>query len=206
VIADDHPMILDGMQHLFREEPDFRVVARCVNGEEALRVVTEHVPDVLVLDLKMPKMTGIDVLRELKKAALPTRTVLLAADVRDVELLEAMSLSVRGVVLKDTAPEVLVKCVRRVHEGGTWFEDGATMQALERAARERLAPPGADLLTTRETELVRLAAAGLRNKEIAQRLDITEGTVKVHLHNIYQKLGVDGRFALIRRAEEMRIL
>ncbi|HKC23634.1 MAG TPA: response regulator transcription factor [Thermoanaerobaculia bacterium] len=206
VIADDHPMILDGIERLFREEPDFELKARCVNGEEALREVRALRPDILVLDLKMPKMNGLEVLRELRREGLPTKVVMLAADLSDAEVLDAVSLSVRGVVLKDTAPEALVECVRRVHAGGSWLEDGAAMRALEHAAKLRIGQPDSDVLTAREVELVRLAAAGLRNKEIADRLSITEGTVKVHLHNVYQKLGVDGRVALLLRAEELGII
>ena len=203
VVADDHPFILDGIDLLFRGEPDCEVVARCADGEEALEAVEKHHPDVLVLDVRMPRMDGIDLLRELHRRRNPTRVVLLTASLDDARLLDAFRLGARGLVLKESAPRLLVQSVRQVNAGeeswnGTAI-DGALRILLERH-EQRTAVPGA--LTPRETEITRMVAQGLRNKEIATRLDITEGTVKFHLHSIYEKLHIDGRFALIRYARE----
>ena len=117
VLADDHPLILDGIENLFQLEKDFKLVARCVDGEEALRAVRVHRPDVLVLDIRMPVRDGLSVLREMKKEKLPTRAVLLTAALDEDELAEAVRLGVRGLVLKELAPKLLVQCIRQVHAG-----------------------------------------------------------------------------------------
>jgi DNA-binding NarL/FixJ family response regulator len=195
-LADDHPLILDGLEALFRG-PGFEVVARCRDGEEALRAVRAHAPDVLVLDVRMPRMGGLEVLRAMREEGLATRVVILTAEAEDEELVEALRLGVRGVVLKEMASEMLVKCVHKVHEGGTWLERASAGRALDRLVQaEGARREAASLLTARESEVVRLVAEGLRNKEIAERLGIVEGTVKIHLHRAYEKLGVDSRLAL----------
>ncbi len=202
VLADDHPIVLDGLENLFRLEPDFQVVARCVNGEESLAAVRRHVPDVLVLDIHMPRKDGLTVVRELHKEKLPTKIVLLAAVLEEEEVIEAMRLGVRGMVLKELAPQMVVQCVRKVHAGEQWLEKQATTRALDvllrREAGEREA---AGTLTPREIEMVRMVARGLRNKEMSEQMAISEGTVKIHLHHIYRKLKVENRVELILYAQ-----
>jgi len=205
VLADDHPLVLNGLERLFEEEPEFRVVARCVNGDEALTAVRRSRPDLLLLDLKMPPTSGLEVLRRLQKESLSTRVVILTATLDADELAEAMKLGVRGVVLKDAAPEVLLRCLRRVHSGGTWLDQPPLTRLLEQH-QKRSAAVRAEGLTPREAELVRLIAVGRRNKDVALALGITEGTVKIHLHRIYEKLGVDGRLALAVYARENGLL
>ena len=197
VLADDHPIVLDGLEALFRLESDFRVLARCVLGTEVVPAVRRHRPDVLLLDLRLPRMDGLEVLRELEHQQLPVRVVLLAAMFEESEIVEALRIGVRGIVLKEQAPPLLVQCIREVHSGGRWIEQHASSRALEALLRRETASreTGA-MLSPRELDLVRLAAAGLRNKEMATRLGISEGTVKMHLHNVYRKLHVDGRVAL----------
>jgi DNA-binding NarL/FixJ family response regulator len=203
VLADDHPIVLDGLERLFSAEPDFTVVARCMNGAEALRAVREHHPDVLVLDIRMPEPDGLAVLRELQREQLPTRVVVLTAEVEEDDVLEAMRLGVRGVVLKEMAPRMLVECVRKVVAGERWIERRSLSRALDTMLRREAGlREVAGLLTTRELEIVRLVARGLRNLAIAEALHISEGTVKVHLHNIYEKLRVDSRVALTNYARE----
>jgi DNA-binding NarL/FixJ family response regulator len=202
LLADDHPLVLDGLENLFRNEEGFEVVARCVNGREALEAARARQPDVLILDLRMPEVGGLDVLRALSLERLPVRTVVLTAGVREREMVEAVRLGALGVVLKESAPGVLVDCVRTVARGERYLHP----RFLERALDEGKTA-GAELpLTARELDLVQMVAKGLRNKEIAERLSITEGTVKVHLHNIYDKLGIDGRLALLRYAEDRGIV
>jgi two-component system, NarL family, nitrate/nitrite response regulator NarL len=198
VLADDHVIVLDGLEQLFRLEPEFEVVARSTTAEAAVKAVQEHRPDVLVLDLVMPGHDGMWVLRELSELNLPTRTVLLTAHVEENRLVEAIRLGVWGVVLKEMAPRMLMECVRKVHAGEKWLEQQSVTRAIERMQkRESEIDRLTRLLTPRELEIVRLASEGLRNKEIGERLSITEGTVKIHLHNIYEKLGVTGRSQLI---------
>jgi len=197
VLADDHPIFLRGLTDLFRPEKDITVLASCRTGEEALEAVRAHRPDVLVLDIRMPGLDGFGVLRALRGEKVPTRTVLLTAELEEHDALEVFRLGVRGVVLKEMAPQLLVQAVRKVHAGEPWLERQSFRRALDRLLlQETGARQVAGLLTSRELELVRLVALGLRNRAIADRLCISEATVKDHLHNVYEKLKVDGRVAL----------
>jgi DNA-binding NarL/FixJ family response regulator len=203
VLADDHPVVLDGLEQVFRAEKDVKVLARCRSGEEAVAAVRRHRPDVLVLDVRMPGMDGLAVLRTLKAESLPTRVVLLSAEMDENEALEAIRLGVQGMVLKEMAPQLLVRCVRKVHAGERWLERHAVGRVLEKLLRREAGERQvAGVLTPREREIVRLAAGGLQNRAIAAKLSISEGTVKIHLHNIYRRLRVDGRLALAVYARE----
>jgi two-component system, NarL family, nitrate/nitrite response regulator NarL len=207
ILADDHPIVLDGLLTLFQFEPDIEVVARCSNGTEALAAVRKHSPDVLILDLLMAGNEDLAVMRTLLQEELSTRVVLLTAQIRPEQMAEAARLGVRGVLLKEMAPSLIVRCVRKVHAGGRWLETQSFGAAFDHLLeREATSRETMRLLTPREIDLVRLVAKGLRNAEIAERLFISEGTVKVHLHNIYQKLNVDRRMALVRYAEEKGLL
>jgi two-component system, NarL family, nitrate/nitrite response regulator NarL len=198
LLADDHPLVLDGLENLFRNEEGFEVVARCVNGRETMTAARRHLPDIIILDLRMQEMSGLEVLRRLGEERLPIRVVVLTAGMREQEMLEAVRLGALGVVLKESAPGVLVECVRAIARGERYLQPRFLQRRLEQA---EMGPPE-PALTPRELDLVRMVAQGLRNKQIAERLFITEGTVKVHLHNIYDKLGLDGRLALLRYAED----
>lgn len=197
VLVDDHPIVLEGLERLFRLEPDFEVAARCVNAAEALEAVRTHRPDILVLDLRLPGRSGLEVLDQMRREGLPGRAVLLAGSINEDELLEALHLGARGVVLKEMAPELLVQCIRTVHAGGRWLENDFLSRALEGLLdRNGVARPGRSALSPREIEIARLAATGHHNREIGEALHIAEGTVKVHLHKIYEKLGIEGRVEL----------
>ncbi|MFL6247863.1 MAG: response regulator [Thermoanaerobaculia bacterium] len=203
VIADDHPFILDGLEQLFRGESDCEIVARCSNGEEALQAVERYRPDVLVLDVRMPRMDGIELLRIIHERELATKVVLLTASLDDARLLEAFRLGASGLVLKESAPRLLAQSVRQVAAGEQSWNGKAIAGALRLVLqREQAVAAASSTLTPREVEVTKMVAAGLRNKEIASRLDITEGTVKFHLHGIYEKLRIDGRYALINYARD----
>ena len=207
VLADDHPIVLDGLENLFRLEPDFQVVARCVNGEECLTAVRQHQPDVLILDLRMPRKHGLAVLRELHREKQAPKVVLLATALEEEEVLEALRLGVRGMVLKELAPQMVVQCVRKVHAGERWLEKQAVGRALETLLRREAGGREAStVLTPRELEMVGMVARGLRNKEMSERLAISEGTVKIHLHHIYKKLKVDNRVELILYAQSKHLV
>lgn len=202
VLADDHPVVLAGLEQLFSLERDFRVVARCVSGDETLEAVRANRPDILILDIRMPGKDGLEVLRELKGDPSATPVIILTVGLDEKDLLEAMRLGVRGVILKEMAPHVLVDCVRRVHAGEVCIEPASVRSALEAMERrEAEARQAAAALTPRELEIVRMVGRGLRNKEIAETLSITEGTVKIHLHHVYEKLHLDGRLALLAYAQ-----
>lgn len=207
LLADDHPIVLDGLEQLFRLEQDFEVVARCRDGEETLRALQVHRPDVVVLDIRMPRGDGLDVLRGIEAGGLLTRVVLLTADLGEDQLVEALRLGVGGVVLKEMAPQLLVEAVREVHAGRRWLDKGSMDRALGRLLqKEEGSREAAEVLTPRELEVVRMVARGLRNRVIAEQLFISEGTVKMHLHNIYQKIEVDGRLELAVYAQRKRLV
>jgi DNA-binding NarL/FixJ family response regulator len=195
------------MENLFRLEKDFKIIARCFDGDETIKAVCKHEPDILILDIRMPHTDGLAVLQAIKKRNLPTRVVLLTAAINHEEVAEALRLGVRGVVLKELAPKLLVDCVRQVHAGELWLEKRSVIAALEKMVqREAGRQEVADVLTPREIEIVKHVADGLHNLEIAKQLFISEGTVKIHLHNIYQKLDLDSRMKLTRYAQEKGLL
>ena len=207
VLADDHPIVLDGLRQLFLGEGNFTVLASCADGEQALAAVRAHHPDVLVLDVRLPRKDGLEVLRELAREHLATRVVLLTAMLDESQLLEAVRLGVSGVILKEMSPHLLVKCVQKVHGGGQWLELNAVFRALNNAMkREAGTREVAAALTPRELQVVGMIVKGARNKEVAERLFISEGTVKIHLHNIYEKLTVAGRVELILYAQKRGLL
>ncbi len=207
VIADDHHLIIKGLEDIFRLEGDIEVVASCTDGSQALEAVRSHRPDVAVLDLHMPVMGGLAVARAVIKAKLPTRIVLLTADLEDDVLLEIAQLGIHGVVLKETAPRLLVQCIRAVHSGEQWLEQQVATRIVRKMLRREAGTAEATAqLTNREVELVRMAGRGLRNREIAEKLSISEGTVKVHLHNIFEKLQLNSRIALLHYAREKELV
>jgi DNA-binding NarL/FixJ family response regulator len=206
VLADDHRIILEGLEQLFRREKDFEVIGTATNGEDALAAVRAKKPDVLVLDINMPKGNGLWVLKSVHTEKLKTRVVLLTATLDDDEVLEAMQSGVSGLVLKEAAAVNLVDTVRRVQRGERALEPMLVSRALERLSQREEAKKIVEVLSKRETEIVKMVASGLRNKEIALKLSIGEGTVKTHLHTIYEKLGVHGRVELAMYALERGII
>lgn len=203
VVADDHPFILDGLEQLFRGEADCEIVARAADGEQALRAVRTYNPDVLILDVRMPRLDGIELLRRMRELQLPAKVVLLTASLDDARLLEAFRLGAGGLVLKESAPRLLVQSVRQVARGQQSWNGRAIAGALRLVLqREQAVAAVSSVLTPRELEVTRMVASGLRNKEIASRLGISEGTVKFHLHGIYEKLQIDGRYALMSYARD----
>jgi DNA-binding NarL/FixJ family response regulator len=157
----------------------------------------------LVLDIQMPAKDGLVVLREMRKEQLPTRVVILTATLDQEGLAEAVRLGVRGLVLKELAPKLLVECIRKVHAGELWLERRSVSSTLEKLLqRESARNEAVQVLSPREIEIIKQVTLGLRNIEIGQKLFISEGTVKIHLHNIYQKLGIDTRTKLTRYAQE----
>lgn len=206
-LADDHPIVLQGLQQLFERQKDFEVVCCCASGASAIECVRTFRPDVLVLDLKMPEVTGLDVLRAIAAEKIVCHAVLLTAAVGDDEVMEAVRLGARGLILKESPPEALLDCVRRVYRGEQWLERETVARAFRNVLdRQAASRDAADSLTPREIEIVRMVAQGLRNRVIAERLSISEGTVKVHLHNIYDKFGIDGRLELLLVARQKGLI
>jgi len=206
VIADDHAVVVKGLETLLSLESDLKVVATCTSGDRTLEAVRRHHPDILLLDLLMPGMSGLDVLRTLKREPKPPRVILLTANIEDDEVLEAMRLGATGVFLKEMPPHLLPKCIHSVHAGELWIEKLSAGRALDRLLqREATQREIAGILTPRELEIVRMVGQGMRTSVIARELNVSEGTVKVHLHNIYDKLKLDGRVMLTLFAHERGI-
>ncbi|HEY3055218.1 MAG TPA: response regulator transcription factor [Thermoanaerobaculia bacterium] len=203
VLADDHPIILEGLEQLFRRDKEFQVLATCHTGEDAIAAVRQHRPDIIVLDVRMPNGDGLSVLKRIQEEHLPTRVILLTASMEEDEVLQAMEQGVWGLVLKEAAAVSLVDSVRKVSRGERALDQSLIVRALDRALeRQNGLRHAAEVLSRREAEIVKMVAAGLRNKEIAAKLFIGEGTVKTHLHAIYKKLGVHGRVELTLYAHE----
>jgi DNA-binding NarL/FixJ family response regulator len=197
ILVDDHPIVLAGLQQLLDVDPHFKVVATARTTTEAWDAISRHDPDIVVLDLKLSDEVGLSLLRRLTPGARPAVVVLTAAEEEHL-LLEAVRLGARGLVLKATAPRVIEECLRVVHGGGTWLNVEGVDLAARVARRQAVETELADSLTARELEVVRLASEGLDNQQIAERLSIGVGTVKIHLHHVYDKLGVQGRPELQR--------
>jgi DNA-binding NarL/FixJ family response regulator len=203
VLASPFPILLDGLQSRFKSEPGFGVVSCCTNGAQALGAVLTHRPDVFILDMQIAEKSAFEVLEELSVQRTETRVILLADRVSGDEMLEATQLGVKGIVLTSMPADLFVVCVRKVHAGDTWFERASTGRAFDRLLRRKREQESDSRLTPRQLEIIRLVAAGHSNKEIAGRLAISEGTVKSHLHTLFDRLGVRGRVELILHAQKL---
>lgn len=201
LVADDHPIVLEGM-HAVLTAPDAncRVVARCGDGTSAVEAIRDLCPDVAIVNLRMPPAGGIAVVRQVREEDLPVRLILFTAAIDEMQALEATRLGADGILLKELSPELIVECVRKVARGERWIERRSAAKVLDRIASGLPAAFGGAELTHREYQMMRLAASGLRNREIARRMKIREGTVKIHLHSVYRKLGVRGRLQLALHA------
>ena len=200
LIADDHPLMLSGIEAVLRGT-SYEVAAKVADGAAVLDMLASARPDILVLDIKMPGRTGIDVLRILREANDPRPVVLLTADIDDRSLLEAVRLGVNGIILKEGAETQILACLDEVGGGGRWIDASLLQRALDLAAGGAPARGPLDRLSARERAIARLVGEGLRNREIGDELGLTEGTVKVCLHRIYEKLGIANRteLALLER-------
>jgi DNA-binding NarL/FixJ family response regulator len=197
VLADDHPLILNALEELLRLEDDLQVVARCMNAVATLQAVRQHQPDVLLLDIRMPGDDGVAVLQTLKQEKLSTRVIILTGELDEATAVQVARLGVRGVVLKEMAPQQIVRCIRTVYAGKHWLEHRSAGRAMETMVQHETGRHQIiKLLTPRELDIMRLIGSGMRNKEIAEKLSISEGTVKIHLHNIYEKLQMKNRLEL----------
>jgi two-component system, NarL family, nitrate/nitrite response regulator NarL len=207
VVADDHPIFRDGLCKLLALEEDFEVVAQASDGRQVLEVIQQLEPDILLLDLKMPGLDGLATLQRLQAAKNKTRVIVLTASDDKNEFVQAMKLGTSGIVLKQTATELLIKSIRKVHAGEIWLDSHTTAAVIRQfvandeppapapvqsAPRDRERSP----LSQREREIVALVAQGFKNKEMAEKMFISEQTVKNHLHNIFDKLGVSDRLEL----------
>jgi DNA-binding NarL/FixJ family response regulator len=206
VVADDHPIFRDGLCKLLALEEDFEVVAQAQDGRQVLDVLQQYEPDILLLDLKMPGLDGLATLQRLQASKNKTRVIVLTASDDKNEFVQAMKLGTSGIVLKQTATELLIKSIRKVHAGEIWLDSHTTAAVIRQFVANEKPPvqtPAAQTrererspLSQREREIVALVAQGFKNKEMAEKMFISEQTVKNHLHNIFDKLGVSDRLEL----------
>jgi DNA-binding NarL/FixJ family response regulator len=206
VVADDHPIFRDGLCRLLSLEEDFEVIAQANDGKEVLEILQKLEPDILLLDLKMPNLDGLATLQRLQSTRMRTRIIVLTASEDKQEFVQAVKFGTSGIVLKQTATELLIKSIRKVSNGEIWLDSTTTAAVMRQFAqvdepatvantapsRDRDRSP----LSQREREIVALVAQGFKNKEMAEKLFISEQTVKNHLHNIFDKLGVSDRLEL----------
>ena len=197
LIADDHVIFRDGLRKLLDSDDELTVVGEAAGGAECIKMLAKLKPDILLLDLRMPDKSGLAVLEEVNFDTVPTRVIVLTAAEDNREVIRAMRLGARGVVLKQSATEVLLKSIHRVHAGEIWLDNRMTAEVINAFSVAGAAPRSEKpLLSDREKEIVHLVVQGFRNKEIGVKLFIGEQTVKNHLHNIFDKLGVSDRLEL----------
>jgi two-component system, NarL family, nitrate/nitrite response regulator NarL len=197
LIADDHPIFRDGLRKLLSLEEDFQVIGEAEDGKEAVDMVQKLSPDILLLDLKMPNLSGIGALEALGDKFKSTRVIVLTASEDEAAVVQAMRMGTAGIVLKQTATDLLIKSIRKVYDGEIWLDSRMTTAVMKEFSQPApVREPIKTVLSTREREVVALVCQGFRNKEIAEKMFISEQTVKNHLHNIFDKLGVSDRLEL----------
>ncbi|MGB2889913.1 MAG: response regulator transcription factor, partial [Candidatus Acidiferrales bacterium] len=198
----------DGLRKLLEGSGDVEIVGEASNGNECIKMMVELKPDILLLDLRMPEKDGLGVLGEINFESVSTRVIVLTAAEDDRDVVRAMRLGARGVVLKQSASDLLLKSIRKVHEGEVWLDNRVTAEVID--AFKKSAETGQrrekPLLSDREMEVVQLVAQGFGNREIGEKLFITEQTVKNHLQNIFDKLGVSDRLELALYAIHHRLI
>lgn len=197
-MADDHTIFREGLKKLLGLEADFEVVAEAENGQRTLELVDKLHPDVVLLDLRMPGLSGIGALHKMQDKLKTTRVIVLTASDQEQEVVQAVRLGASGVVRKESTTDLLVKSIRKVAEGEIWLDTQLTAAVMREFTDPSPVPTARpkSLLSTREREIVNFVCQGYRNKEIAERMFISEQTVKNHLHNIFDKLGVSDRLEL----------
>ena len=194
LIADDHPIMLSGVESLIASA-QYQVVGRIADGADVLPAIAALEPAIVLLDVSMPGMSGIEILRLLGEQGSTAKVILLTAQLDDDALLEAMRLGADGIVLKNGGERTLIECLDKVAAGGRWIPQDLLVRAS--ALREQHKSDPLNTLSERERELSELLAQGLRNRAIAEELGLSEGTVKVYLNRIYEKLGISSRTELV---------
>ena len=207
VAADPHPLSLLGLAHLLKSEPDLILLDVCTTAAETMQAVRQHQPDLLVVDINLPDLSGLELIKELKKSSQLIKIIILTAAMDEGQTIDALRIGVKGVVLKDMPSPLLLQCLQKVAAGGLWMEKESIGHAFEKmlhreAGMRRLAT----ILTARETEVMQCVAGGLSNQQIAEKLIVSEGTVKIHVHNIYRKLGINNRVDLTLYAQKRGVV
>src|SRR6266478_8394170 len=196
VIADRHPVVLQGLMKVLRAEGGFEIVASCSDGTTCIAAIRNLLPDVAILDMSLPGLTGLEILTIANSESLSTRLVFFTASIEDRELVMSATAGAYGIIPKDVEVEILVQSLRQVADGQRLLPVPSA-QAVSREQRNIAVTDNAlTVLTDRERQIMRLVSEGLSNKEIGRRLNIADGTIKQHLHHIYQKLEISNRTVL----------
>ncbi|NJP97721.1 response regulator transcription factor [Nonomuraea sp. FMUSA5-5] len=201
VIADDHPVVRDGLSSMFASAPGFEVLAEAADGAAAVRLAQELRPDVILMDLRMPGMDGLTAINELTRLGVTARVLVLTTYDTDSHVLPAIEAGATGYLLKDSPREDLLRGARAAARGESVLSPSVAARLMN-----RVRTPAPQLLSQRELEVLELVAAGSTNREAAARLFITEATIKSHLLNIYAKLGVNDRTGAVTEAFNRRLL
>jgi DNA-binding NarL/FixJ family response regulator len=192
LLVDDHALLRTGVANIINQEPDLRVVAEASNGVDAIAAFEHHRPDVTLLDLRMPVMEGVEVVRQIRERDAAARVIILTTYDTDDEISRALKAGAKAYVLKDIAADALINCIREVLAGKIYIAPSAAAKLAEGVARVQLTP--------REMATLKLLADGKANKEIAVTLDISERTVKTHLAHLFEKLGATSRTEAVKVA------
>lgn len=206
VAADGHPVYLAGLTHLFSMLSGVKLLAACPSAAKTREILSVQPSDILLLDINLPDCRGFDLIREIREKNPQQKIILLTTRLNEEQTIEVLRLQVQGVILKDMSIPLLLQCVNKVAAGGQWLEKKSIGQAFEKMLfREAGARRLATILTDREVEVMRLVSQGMSNRQIAEKLCLSLGTVKIHIHNIYKKIGVGNRVDLTRYAQKKGI-
>ena len=207
MIADDHPIFCAGIRALAETEREFRVVGEARDGADAVELAVRLRPDLALIDLAMPRMTGFDVLRELNRRALGTRVIVLTASISRHQIVETLQLGGRGVIMKEAATDLLFRAIRSVMDGHYWVGRESVTDLVRYLQRASSTGDGRPYrLTRREQQVVAAIVSGLSNRDIARRFAVTEDTIKHHLSSVFDKVGVSNRLELALFALEQKIV
>jgi DNA-binding NarL/FixJ family response regulator len=209
MLVDDHTVVRDGLSAMLSRQDDFQVVGQATNGLEAVEKFRELKPDVVLMDLRMPQLDGVEAMRRIRAENSDARFIVLTTFDTDEYIFDAIEAGAKGYLLKDASRDELFLAVRAVHRGESLIEPGVAARVLDRLAqlsRHQAQPDPSDLLSEREVEVLQLMARGSANKQIAAALSISESTVKTHVANIFQKLDVNHRTEAVTQALQKGII
>jgi DNA-binding NarL/FixJ family response regulator len=201
LIVDDHPVVRDGLSGIFAGDPDFEVVGQAANGVEAVTQAQELRADVVLMDLRMPEMGGVEAIKQLRKRTPSAHVIVLTTYDTDSEMLSAIEAGATGYLLKDAPRDELIRAVRAAHRGESVLSPSVAGRLMGRARR-----PATDTISPRELEVIKLIAGGANNREAAAKLFVSEATIKTHLLHVFEKLGVRDRAAAVSEAYKRHLI